>query len=408
MAGESGGAPSGLPIRWISWLFAAKCFTCAITCSLWIPRISAAAICPERNGSSPNVSAVRPHSGTLRMFTVGPRRMLNPFPAVSAPSAAPNACATDRSQDAATTSAFGNAVFPAPPSRTPFGPSDVAIPGMPSRGTPAWPLAASEIFSSRVICASSACARSTGVAGRASAAAGVKKRQNSVSIFIARILVLSTPTRLPPRHRPVAGRGWAQCSQRWYRVWSRDRHQGGIRAQAGLHRLHAAARAPRHRRLGEFRPATLSTHGGSNMRISECVAFLTIVTLLGAGAACADDKDAPLAATLRKVIEESYTAYNRKNVDDSMSFIDSKSPGYEKTKKALPRQFDLGSTNTKLVDFRYIGQDDEFAVARVKTKTTGKPGTSFVDNVVDTMTVFHQENGQWKVWDQLVLGVATP
>jgi len=143
------------------------------------------------------------------------------------------------------------------------------------------------------------------------------------------------------------------------------------------------------------------------MRISECVAFLTIVTLLGAGAACADDKDAPLAATLRKVIEESYTAYNRKNVDDSMSFIDSKSPGYEKTKKALPRQFDLG-TNTTLVDFRYIGQDDEFAVARVKSKTMGKPGTSFVDNVVDTMTVFHQENGQWKLWDQLVLGVATP
>ena len=105
------------------------------------------------------------------------------------------------------------------------------------------------------------------------------------------------------------------------------------------------------------------------------------------------DKDADLAATLRKVVEESYAAYNRKNLDDSMGFIHSKAPGYEKTKKALPRQFELGA-NTKLLDLRYVGHDDEFAVARVKFKTTGKAGTSFVDNVVDTMTDFHRENGQ--------------
>jgi hypothetical protein len=141
------------------------------------------------------------------------------------------------------------------------------------------------------------------------------------------------------------------------------------------------------------------------MRITRCAAFLTTLTLLGAAATFADDKDA-LAATLRKVVEDSYAAYNRKNLDDSMGFIDSKSPGYERTKKALPRQFDVGA-NTKLVDFRYIGHDDEFAVARVKFKTSGKAGTSFVDNVADTLTVFHQENGQWKIWDQLVLGVET-
>lgn len=90
MAGESGGDPSGLPTRWISWLLAAKCFTWATTRWLWMPWISAATICPARNGSSPRVSAVRPHLGVRRMLTVGPSSTLNPLPAVSAPSALPN------------------------------------------------------------------------------------------------------------------------------------------------------------------------------------------------------------------------------------------------------------------------------------------------------------------------------
>jgi len=142
------------------------------------------------------------------------------------------------------------------------------------------------------------------------------------------------------------------------------------------------------------------------MKTTACAAFLTIAMLLGAGVAAADCHDPALAATLRKLVEQSYAAHGRRNVDEAMGYVDSKSPGYDKTRKALPSQFELGTTS-ELVDFHYIGHDDEFAVARVKFKTTGKPGTSFVANTVDTMTVFHQENGQWKFWDQLILGVET-
>lgn len=142
------------------------------------------------------------------------------------------------------------------------------------------------------------------------------------------------------------------------------------------------------------------------MRIAGCAAFMMTVMLLGAGPTVADDQDAALATTLRKVVEDSYVAHGRKNADQTMGSIDSRSPGYEKTRKALSSQFELGTT-TRLVSFRYIGHDDEFAVARVKFKTTGKPGTPFVENTIDTVTLFHQENGQWKVWDQLILGVET-
>ncbi len=142
------------------------------------------------------------------------------------------------------------------------------------------------------------------------------------------------------------------------------------------------------------------------MRTSGPAALLTIAVVLAAGAARADDRDAALAATLRSVVEGG-AAHCGKDVEQTMASIDSRSPGYDRTRNALARQFARGTTS-KLVDFRYIGHDDEFAVARVKYATTATPGTPFVDNAMDTMTIFHQEDGRWKIWDQLVLGVETP
>ncbi len=51
-----------------------------------------------------------------------------------------------------------------------------------------------------------------------------------------------------------------------------------------------------------------------------------------------------------------------------------------------------------------VSHDDEFALARVKVKVTS-PGTEgFQDTVADTVTLFHQEGGTWKVWDAYLVG----
>ena len=91
-----------------------------------------------------------------------------------------------------------------------------------------------------------------------------------------------------------------------------------------------------------------------------------------------------------------------------MSFVDTKSPDYEGTKNELAADFKDFDLTTQLVSFILIGHDDEFAVARVKEKTTGKPQSGFADNTVDSMVIFHQENGAWKLWSQEILGVETP
>ena len=88
-----------------------------------------------------------------------------------------------------------------------------------------------------------------------------------------------------------------------------------------------------------------------------------------------------------------------------MNLIHSKSPEYDATQGALSGLFEALDTRTELVGFQYIGHDDEFAVARVKLKTVDQSGEAFAANVIDTITVFHQENGVWKYWSDHILGV---
>jgi hypothetical protein len=112
-----------------------------------------------------------------------------------------------------------------------------------------------------------------------------------------------------------------------------------------------------------------------------------------------------VAAALREEMENNVAAYDRGDVDGTMRTIDTRSPDYAPTQKAVAQQVkDLGA-KAELVDFTYMGHDDEFAVARAKVKTTGKPGTGFTDNTVDALLTFHQENGAWKLWSEQILGV---
>jgi hypothetical protein len=81
------------------------------------------------------------------------------------------------------------------------------------------------------------------------------------------------------------------------------------------------------------------------------------------------------------------------------------STDYTGTQRALPKQFDALDAQTKLVRFHYIGHDDEFAVARVKLRTVDQSEEPFVANILDTITIFHQEDGAWKYRSKHVLGV---
>lgn len=71
----------------------------------------------------------------------------------------------------------------------------------------------------------------------------------------------------------------------------------------------------------------------------------------------------------------------------------------------MTEQFRDLDVAAKLTDFKYVGHDNEFAVAGVKMKLEGPPGSVFVNNTTDSIVLFHQEGGIWKLWTDEVLGV---
>ena len=137
----------------------------------------------------------------------------------------------------------------------------------------------------------------------------------------------------------------------------------------------------------------------TNRMLAAVAALLGLA--VGAGAA---DKD-PLATTLKGVVEDHVRAYNARDVQGAMRDVHSRSPEYDSTKAAMEEQFRGDPVTAELVDFSYMGHDNEFAVARMKLKIAGPPTSQFQNNVVDEVMLFHQENGTWKLWSDDVLGV---
>lgn len=135
------------------------------------------------------------------------------------------------------------------------------------------------------------------------------------------------------------------------------------------------------------------------------LAAAALAAVLGVADAARAATEAELSAAMKGVVESNLSGYNAENADATMSAVHTNSPEYASTKAALAEQFRDLDVKATLVDFDYMGHDDEFVVARVKTRLMGPPGSDFVDNVVDSLVLFHQENGVWKLWSDEVLGV---
>jgi hypothetical protein len=128
------------------------------------------------------------------------------------------------------------------------------------------------------------------------------------------------------------------------------------------------------------------------------------VALLGLAWAPAPRAEDALAGALEKLSKDQIAAFNREDADATVALAHTKSPTYEAAKATLAEYFKNQDMKAEQASFRYIGHDDEFAYARVKVKVTS-PGTEgFDDNVTDTVMLFHQEGGTWKVWDSYLLG----
>ncbi|MDJ0868618.1 MAG: hypothetical protein QNK03_21090 [Myxococcota bacterium] len=131
--------------------------------------------------------------------------------------------------------------------------------------------------------------------------------------------------------------------------------------------------------------------------LSALVAFV----LAAAAPAFADPE---LVASLEALAQEHLDAYDREDQNGTLRTIHSRSPHYRTTRELLAEQFPKQDLAVTLVHFHYIGHDDEFAYARLKAKAVAED-EGFADNVVDSVVLFHHENGAWKLWSEHIIGV---
>ena len=111
----------------------------------------------------------------------------------------------------------------------------------------------------------------------------------------------------------------------------------------------------------------------------------------------------PTAEAIKSVAERTVAALQAEDLDAAISTIHSHSPTVLLSKKSLPDLFENFDINTELLSFGYIGQNEDYAVARTKTRYTKVSGPFFQNQEVDTITVYRQEDGKWKVWNQIHL-----
>ena len=135
----------------------------------------------------------------------------------------------------------------------------------------------------------------------------------------------------------------------------------------------------------------------------KCLIIIAAIAVFGAlQARAADD----LAPALREVLDANFAAVATGNVDAMSRTLHSQSPVYAKTRNAMKDwPFKL---KTDILSFKVIGEDGDFAFARVRTKTTKLSGPEFQDNVTDALHAFKKEGPDWKIWTSLPLTVTFP
>lgn len=113
------------------------------------------------------------------------------------------------------------------------------------------------------------------------------------------------------------------------------------------------------------------------------------------------DKD--IAMVLKSLITENFKAYEQEDIEKVMETVHSKSPGFEATKKFSSQIFPVYEIKYELLSFKYITSEGKYALGRVKQKTSKITGPEFKDNVIDSIVIFKQEAGLWKLWSQATL-----
>lgn len=131
--------------------------------------------------------------------------------------------------------------------------------------------------------------------------------------------------------------------------------------------------------------------------------WLTVITVVLGCASTAFAEAESAAGELRNLVIQNLNALQSEDLEAALSVIHTQGPAYLSAKVNTPHLFENIDLKYDLMDYKYIGQDEDYAVARTKVRDTKVAGPAFQNRELDLISVFRRENGQWKFWSQITL-----
>ena len=117
----------------------------------------------------------------------------------------------------------------------------------------------------------------------------------------------------------------------------------------------------------------------------------------------AADTNEDIAAEIKALTIENLRATQAEDIPAVLDTMHTESPAYSNTEKLLISISETYDLKYQIELFRYVVQDDPYAIARFKFTTEKVAGPGFNDNTLDTYHVFRKEDGQWKIWSMAIL-----
>jgi len=114
---------------------------------------------------------------------------------------------------------------------------------------------------------------------------------------------------------------------------------------------------------------------------------------------------ADTATDVKSVILENFEHTKNEDFEAVMGDVHSQSPAYLQTQQILQQLFPVYDLQYELVSYTFIGEDNEYAYAKVKQRTKKISGPAFQDNEVEVLMIFKKENDAWKLWTQANLAI---
>jgi ketosteroid isomerase-like protein len=112
-----------------------------------------------------------------------------------------------------------------------------------------------------------------------------------------------------------------------------------------------------------------------------------------------------ISKAIHQTILKNLKAGQAEDLPAMMKTIHSQSPVYQSTKERTPAIFKAYNLDYRLLSYKYIGRDGDYAFARTRLRTRKISGPALRDNVVDTIQIFRKEKGEWKLWNQAILEI---